>query len=127
MDIEGNEATNKLAKKGCKKDPPDTIAIISYAKRQLRRSNRAAFDNWWWQKAPDYFRHLVAGELIPREEASLRARPSLEIPRASLGRWLAARSHHGDFASYHKRFNHDDAHLLCSCKHEKTPEHYAYC
>jgi ribonuclease HI len=127
MGIEGNEAADKLAKKGCEKDPPSMTATTSYAKRQLRRSNRATFDNWWRQYAPNSFRHLVDGDLVPREEASLRARPSLKIPRASLGRWLAARSFHGDFASYHKRFNHEDAHLLCSCKHEKTPEHYAYC
>jgi ribonuclease HI len=127
MEIEGNEMADKLAKKGCEEEAPDTPPTLSYAKRQLKRANRAAFDSWWRKEAPDSFRHLIEGELVPREEATLRARPSLKIPRASLGRWLAARSFHGDFASYHKRFNHDDAYLFCSCGHEKAPEHYAYC
>jgi ribonuclease HI len=127
MDIEGNEMADKLAKKGCDKKAPSTPPTLSYAKRQLRRDNRITFDSWWDKHAPDSFCHMVDGDLVPREQATLRARPSLEIPRASLGRWLAARSFHGDFASYHKRFGHDDAYLFCSCGHEKTPEHYAHC
>jgi ribonuclease HI len=127
MEIEGNEKADELAKKGCEEDAPETPPTLSFAKRQLKLSNRAVYSKWWKENAPASFRKLVKGVLIPREDASLRARPSLSVPRASLSRWLAARSHHGDFASYHKRFNHDDAHLLCSCKHEKTPEHYAFC
>jgi hypothetical protein len=127
MEIDGNEKADELAKKGCEEEAPDAPPTLSYAKRQLRRTNRAVYEKWWGDNAPAPFCIPVKGNLIPREDASLKARPSLSVPRASLGRWLAARSHHGDFANYHTRFGHDDAHLLCSCKHEKTPEHYAYC
>jgi len=127
MEIEGNEKADELAKKGCEEEAPDTPPTLSYAKRQLKRSNRAVFEKWWGDNAPASFCKLIKGNLIPREDASLKARPALGVPRASLSWWLAARSHHGDFASYHKRFNHEDVHLFCSCKHEKTPEHYAYC
>jgi ribonuclease HI len=128
MDIEGNEMADQLAKKGCEEEAPDTPPTLSYAKRQLKFANRAAFEDWWDANAPaTYRRKNKDGELVPRENASLTVRPSLSVPRASLGRWLAARSHHGDFAKYHARFQHEDAHLFCSCGLKKTPEHYAFC
>lgn len=34
---------------------------------------------------------------------------------------------HGDFDWYHRRFQHDDAKLTCSCGNKKTPEHIALC
>lgn len=34
---------------------------------------------------------------------------------------------HGDFASYHRRFQHDDATLLCRCDEEKSPTHFFFC
>jgi hypothetical protein len=34
---------------------------------------------------------------------------------------------HGDFAWYHRRLNHTNAKLTCSCGCDKTPEHLALC
>jgi hypothetical protein len=51
----------------------------------------------------------------------------LDLPRATLARLLSIRSMHGDFAWYHRKFNHNDAKLTCSCGRDKTPEHLALC
>lgn len=45
----------------------------------------------------------------------------LSLPRDSLGRLLAARSGHGDFATCCERFNHSEALLTCSCGQPKPP------
>ncbi len=44
-----------------------------------------------------------------------------------MGRLLAARSGHGDFADYNEIFNHEDALLTCSCGALKAPEHFTFC
>jgi ribonuclease HI len=82
MEIEGNEMADELAKKGCEEEAPDTPPTLSYAKSQLKRSNRAAYEKWWRDNAPDSFCKRVKGILVPREDASFRARPSLGVPRA---------------------------------------------
>ena len=51
----------------------------------------------------------------------------LDLPRAILARLLSIRSVHGDFASYHLQFHHDDANFTCSCGLDKTPEHLVLC
>ena len=52
----------------------------------------------------------------------------LELPRASLHRLLAERSGHGDFATYHRRFNHDESSITpCRCGEEKSPGHFVEC
>jgi hypothetical protein len=38
-----------------------------------------------------------------------------------------ARTGHGDFADYHKRFKHENAHLLCQCDAQKAPLHFFFC
>lgn len=45
------------------------------------------------------------------------------LSRRNLGLLLAARLVHGNFAAYHRRFNHENAELLCSCGEKNTPEH----
>lgn len=37
------------------------------------------------------------------------------------------RTAHGDFDWYHRKYNHDDAKLTCSCGRAKSPEHLALC
>lgn len=53
--------------------------------------------------------------------------PELDLPRATLHRFLSIRSSHGDFSWHHTKFAHEDAKLLCSCGHKKTPEHIVHC
>lgn len=51
----------------------------------------------------------------------------LSLPRKVLGRLLAERSGHGDFAEYHQRFQHDTAKLQCACGTLKAPGHFLQC
>ena len=77
------------------------------------------FTHFWSGKAPKRYKDLGIG---------LEKHPSeLLLPRAALGRLLAARSGHGDFAEYHERFKHDDALLTCSCGRRKEPSHFYFC
>jgi hypothetical protein len=50
----------------------------------------------------------------------------LGLKRGALGRILASRSYHGDFAVYHDRFHHHDATLNYSCGRLKSPLHFFF-
>ncbi|ODM14248.1 hypothetical protein SI65_10327 [Aspergillus cristatus] len=79
----------------------------------------ATLAQFWSDKAPKRYKDLGIG---------LEKRPlELLLPRAALGRLLAARSVHGDFAEYHECFKHEDAPLTCSCSRRKEPSHFYYC
>ncbi len=80
----------------------------------------AAVRTYWDAKAPAQYRAL-------RVEARSRLPKELSLPRRELGHLLAVRSGHGDFANYHRRFNHTDALLDCSCSSEKERLHFFYC
>ena len=51
----------------------------------------------------------------------------LELARPLLGKLIQHRTGHGDFGQYHRRWNHLDAELSCSCGREKTPVHFYFC
>ena len=119
--IEGNEEADKEAKLGCQAPPgrPLPPASIAAAKRAAQRVHWQCFAQFWVEKAPVRYRDLGIGlEKRP---------PELHLPRPALGRLLAARSGHGDFAEYHERFKHEDALLTCSCGHRKEPSHFYFC
>lgn len=40
---------------------------------------------------------------------------------------LAARTHYGDFATYHESFHHDDTRPTCSCRRRKDATHVFNC
>ena len=55
-----------------------------------------------------------------------------EAPRTSLFRRLlhhliAARTGHGDFAAYHRQFNHYNANVECTCGLETSPTYFIRC
>lgn len=74
----------------------------------------------WQAVAPQPYQDLwiISSPRCPNE---------LHLPRHLLGRILAARTGNGDFADYHKRFNHEDAHLHCRCGAKKSPVHFFFC
>jgi hypothetical protein len=76
-------------------------------------------DKLWKTVAPQFYRDLGI-------DSSPRTPKELSLPRATLGHILASRSGHGDFADYHERFNHNDAHLLCRCGARKAPIHFFF-
>lgn len=121
INIPGNEAADKAAKEGAAQqlegELPHTLASLRHWARQ---SVSQAITRLWRTVAPQHYRDLgiQTSPLNPKE---------LLLPRAILGRILAARSGHGDFADYHERFNHVDAHLYCRCGARKAQLHFFFC
>jgi len=119
--IAGNEQADEQAKRGARSTPQTNPppARYAWAHRTLKEEFWRRFQSYWAENAPQQYRDLSIG---------LDKRPhELSLPRATLGRLLAARTGHGDFAQYHERFGHDDAKLECSCGNLKTPHHFYYC
>lgn len=119
--IAGNEEADALAKAGCSQPAPaDALPTLAYLRKLARKQPRDAFEAWWSTAAPERYRPL-------KLKATMRCPKELVVPRPSLHHLLAARSHHGDFADYHERFNHANARLICSCGRRKEPKHLFYC
>lgn len=119
--IPGNELADKLAKEACGMPPPPGLLLtVSRARHTVEELYEAAVAAHWAAEAPAQYREL-------RVEARSRLPKELHLPRRELGRLLASRSGHGDFAEYHRRFNHDDALLECSCGSEKERFHFFFC
>ncbi|KAG0155405.1 hypothetical protein PDIDSM_982 [Penicillium digitatum] len=124
--IEGNEAADTLAGEGALRgsaigmEAEPTISGIRSIFRELRNEARLR----WWdtvsQKLSQWYRRWS-------DTYEIDSPPELEPRRPALHRWLALRSSHGDFDWYHRKFNHEDAKLDCSCGRRKSPEHLALC
>ncbi|KAG0152997.1 hypothetical protein PDIDSM_1956 [Penicillium digitatum] len=124
--IEGNEAADTLAGEGALRgsaigmEAEPTISGIRSIFRELRNEARLR----WWdtvsQKLSQWYRRWS-------DTYEIDSLPELELRRPALHRWLALRSSHGDFDWYHRKFNHEDAKLDCSCGRLKSPEHLALC
>lgn len=119
--IEGNEKADLLAKESCRSvleiDLPDTI---KRAKRKVEERFNKSRIIYFENNAPQRYRDL---EL----EAKDKTPYTLRLPRDALGHLLAARSGHGDFSSYHTRFQHRDAEHNCLCGSPKSPTHFYFC
>lgn len=119
--VPGNEAADAAAKEGAAmplaKEPPHSLASLV---RWVKDSTPVALTKLWQTVAPQQYRDLgiQTAPLKPKE---------LSLPRATLGRILASRSCHGDFAAYHERFNHYNAYLYCRCGARKAPLHFFFC
>lgn len=124
--IEGNEAANRLADLrtaalcdlGMASEP--TVSGIRSVFYDLRKEAQLS---WWAQSSTK----LSNGYKKWNLEYRVTPLPELDLPRATLHRFLSIRSSHGDFSWYHTKFAHEDAKLLCSCGHKKTPEHIVHC
>lgn len=81
---------------------------------------REAFDAWWTTAAPERYKPL-------KLKASKPCPPELATPRPALHPRMAARTHHRDFANYHRRFKHANVRLTCSCGRPKEPKHLFCC
>ena len=119
--ISGNERADNLAKNACSMTTSYTKSTIARAKRALEERYQENLVAYWNLHAPRRYKDLEIRMVF-------KASPELlNLPRRSLGMLLAARSGHGDFAAYHRRFNHTKAELHCSCGQEKAPEHPFFC
>ena len=121
--IFGNEMADQQANLGAvhpeARPSPPSPTRHAWARRLLRKALHSCFAAYWAQNAPESYRSLA----IPYTSLP----PELSLPRPALGRLLAARSGHGDFAEYHERFKHKDANLTCSCGQRKSPQHFFHC
>ena len=107
-----------LLKQACATPSLPLSPTISRAKRDIISRYKASVSLYWSQNAPERYQKLGIN-------ANIGSSPELKsLNRYALGRLLAARSGHGDFADYHCRFQHSDALLICACGLEKSPEHF---
>jgi ribonuclease HI len=118
--IFGNELADLLAKQGANLPVPEHLPSVSYRRRQVK--GQIAVDYRQWRQEVERAGYSSLGLA-----AELRNLPELALPRRLLGYLLAARSHHGDFADYHKRFHPGQATLECPCGRQKSPTHLFYC
>ncbi|KAI0994911.1 hypothetical protein K3495_g13269, partial [Podosphaera aphanis] len=119
--ITGNLRADALAKEACNLLTEISEATIARAKSLSEERYLDELGQYWNLQAPRRYKELGI---------EMKFRLPMELfstPRLSLGRLLAARSRHGDFAEYHRRFKHTEAEIYCSCGQEKSPEHPFSC
>lgn len=121
--IAGNEEADRLAKEAAAaRRSPVRIITLATARRRLKETKWAAAQKFWLaNRHPRYARRFpgLRADGIPQE---LR-----RLGRFELGKLLACRSTHGDFAEYHQRFNHTDSENDCWCGEPKTESHWWDC
>ena len=119
--IPGNEAADSLAKAACLIPTSFLPLSIARAKRKVAQLYEASTNAFWEREAPSRYKELGIGP-------SSGITPELKgLNRRTFGALIAARSGHGDFALYHRRFAHEDALMTCSCGEEKSPDHFFHC
>ena len=118
--IAGNEIADQLAKAACQMATARQSTTIARAKLLLKQRYEAAAKSYWQEHCPERYARLAI-------EFTTRMPTELFLSRPCLGRILAARSGHGDFAAYHERFHHDEAELFCQCGERKAPDHFTNC
>lgn len=120
LKIAGNEEADKAAKEGATLPPPnDAVCTLASLKRIAKADAKNSILRLWNTVAPANYQQLEIGYSF---SLSL-----LALQRPVIGHILASRTLHGDFADYHKRFQHDDAEIRCSCGKRKSPLHFFFC
>lgn len=132
--IKGNEKSDMLAKRALASyarqintsttdhaiGGRQNILTMAALKRQVSIRSQTLAEEWWLKNRTDRYENL---DLLMRRKRP----PELGLPRWAYHRLIAARTGHGDFASYHRRFQHENVELLCKCGREKRPWHFAEC
>jgi ribonuclease HI len=120
--VPGNEAADSAAKAGALLHLPEELQIhtIASLRRWAKLSLPQATNKLWKTVAPQSYQDLGINSAPSKPK-------ELSLSRATLGRILASRTGHGDFADYHERFSHEDAHLYCRCGARKAPLHFFFC
>lgn len=109
-----------MAKTACSMEYSRHTMTLARAKSYIQERFEASLQHHWSSNETPQYKNLKIP--MPKEPP-----PELALPRKNLGYLLAARSGHGDFAAYHRRWAHSDALLTCSCGRDKTPEHFFFC
>lgn len=118
--IPGNEEADTLAKAGAASSPDEDMPpTLTWIRKNAKAWPRQEIKQWWRKAAPKGYQDFGI--------ASAPAKPAeLSLPRAVLGRLVAARTGHGDFQEYHQRMGHPDA-RPCRCGRARTPVHFRFC
>ncbi|KAI1005820.1 hypothetical protein K3495_g2401 [Podosphaera aphanis] len=122
-DTTGNEAADQLARKALGQITANEVSgplSIASAGREARALAHNLCRDWWDSVCPKRYEDL---NLQMRRKKP----PELALSSAVYARLLATRTGHGDFASYHRRWNHATAPLLCECGREKSVGHLVQC
>ena len=120
--ITGNEVADLEAHNPL--EPPHKAAepTVTELRTDERALMRDAQSSWWVDRRPKlsrWYKRLTSSyNTTPREE--------LTFSRSVLAKLLAIRMMHGEFAWYHRKYKHDDAVLLCSCRKDKSPDHLVH-
>ena len=88
--------------------------------RLFKMRGQKLVEQWWQKFRPERYKDL---DLYMRCKQSLE----LALPRWAYHRLIAARSGHGDYADYHRRFNPEHEDLKCVCGLEKRPWLFREC
>ena len=75
------------------------VMTLASSGRKARELARQMLADWWHSNRPKHYADL---ELEMRRKKS----PELALQRVFYARLIVAWTRHGDFAAYHRRFNH---------------------
>ncbi|KAL8295706.1 hypothetical protein RB600_001261 [Gaeumannomyces tritici] len=119
--IPGNEEADAEAKLGTALPVPQyTKPTVAGIKALARKMSRDARNAWFENNLPERYKDIGLPP-IPQ-----RTPDALQLHRKVLQRLIAARTGHGDFNRYHRRFKHEDDNP-CRCGKNKSPSHPAFC
>ncbi|KAL5606463.1 uncharacterized protein BROUX77_003656 [Berkeleyomyces rouxiae] len=124
-DVVGNELADRQARWGADIITTRTGMSLSWARSEFRARVTTAFRAWWEAEGRNSRPHLRRPVQAPKKAwTSLLDETDRNLARAV----LTALSGHGDFAAYHRRFEHEDAVLSCPlCGADTSPEHIWVC
>ncbi|KAL5614844.1 uncharacterized protein BROUX77_000681 [Berkeleyomyces rouxiae] len=124
-DVVGNELADRQARWGADIITTRTGMSLSWACSEFRARVTTAFRAWWEAEGRNSRPHLRRPVQAPKKAwTSLLDETDRNLARAV----LTALSGHGDFAAYHRRFEHEDAVLSCPlCGADTSPEHIWVC
>ncbi|KAL5606488.1 uncharacterized protein BROUX77_003681 [Berkeleyomyces rouxiae] len=124
-DVWGNELADRQAKMGAERAYTPVGMSLSWARSHFRARVTTEFRTWWSNEGCANRPHLSR----PLEAPKKAWKNLLDDTERKLARAvLTALSGHGDYADYHRRFNHLNAVLTCPlCDAETTPEHIWTC
>ena len=116
LGIEGNEAADRLANLEAQHPSPPTgkaaMPTLSGIKTIARKTLRHTQQTWWSEKKTKLSKWYKSWDLDYAPRSSPK---ELDLPRDVLAKMLSIRTRHGDFAWYHRKYNHKDTNLTCSC------------
>ncbi|KAL5604852.1 uncharacterized protein BROUX77_005038 [Berkeleyomyces rouxiae] len=124
-DVWGNELADRQAKMGAERAYTPVGMSLSWARSHFRARITTEFRTWWSNEGCANRPHLSRPLQAPKKAwKNLLDDTERKLARAV----LTALSGHGDYADYHRRFNHLNAVLTCPlCDAETTPEHIWTC